>query len=43
MQRMKFNRDEQETVITFDANKERGTFYSYVPSQRVQKALQTNL
>ncbi|MED3759701.1 hypothetical protein P4555_11570 [Peribacillus frigoritolerans] len=29
---MKFNRDEQETVITFDAKKGKWTFYSCVPS-----------
>lgn len=29
---MKFNREEQETVITFDAKKGRWTFYSCVPS-----------
>ncbi|MFB7637677.1 hypothetical protein [Peribacillus butanolivorans] len=29
---MKFNRDEQETVITFDSQKGEWTFYSCVPS-----------
>ncbi|SIR37922.1 hypothetical protein SAMN05878482_103477 [Peribacillus simplex] len=32
MQAVKFNKDEQETVITFDAKKGTWTFYSCVPS-----------